>query len=99
MPWTCFRLAENDEEAEARFVRAFKRAHHRAGSPPDAAIFRARAEPGKALLVFPPAAVNLAAATMHELGLPGGPVAMERPERVDVQVFGNVDARKRLFGG
>lgn len=99
MPWTSLSFSEADEELEAKLVRAFRRAHQKAGAPPDAAIFRSKGGPRGTVLIFPPASVNIAAAAMGEVGLTGGPVACERPERVDEQVFGPADAKKRLLGG
>jgi hypothetical protein len=98
MPWTSVRLPADDEETEAKLVRAFRRAHQKAGAPPDAAIFKEKSGADVSVLIFPPASVNLAAAAMTEIGLRGGPVAIVKPERVDQQIFGAADARQRLLG-
>ncbi len=97
MTWTCHKLPVVDGNLEQRLLGALKRAIHRAGEPPDVAVFRARLGARGAAYFFSPAAAGVAADAMSEMGFPAGPVECERPASTTEQIVGGPDIWRRLF--
>lgn len=97
MPWTRHKMVVADENLELRLMGAFKRAFQRAGRPEDVAVFRERLGARGATYYFSPAAANVAADALSEMGVDGGPVACDRPKSTTEQIVGGPEVWRRLF--